>query len=171
MNQIAQSLLPELDQEMSNTRKALERIPEDRMGWKPHEKSFTQGRLASHLAELPSWGTRALTSDSFDIAPPDAESEQALDLDERDEILDHFDRSVEELRTAVEDTSDDRFMEPWTLLRKGVTVFSLPRIGVLRTFVLNHMCHHRGQLTVYLRLTDTPVPALYGPSADEGAMP
>ena len=164
---INQALLPEFDHEMSNTRKALERVPEDKFGWKPHEKSMTMGRLATHIAELNGWVPTTFEVESFDFAPPGAPPYEPKTAASRAELLNLFDKNVAAARAAIGGAGDAQMMTPWTLLNGGKTVFSLPRIAVLRGMVMNHGIHHRGQLAVYLRLNDIPVPALYGPSADE----
>ncbi len=163
---LAQSLLPELIHEMANTRKELERVPEARLDWKPHPKSMTLGRLASHLAELPSWGQVTMQTRELDIAPP-GQDVRGADLRTRAEMLAMFDRNVEAAKAAVGSASDADYLVPWTLLKTGKAIFTLPRIAVLRSMVLNHNVHHRAQLGVYLRLLDVPVPSIYGPSADE----
>ena len=167
---ISASLLPEFDQEMVNTRKALERMPDDKFDWKPHEKSGTMGWLANHLANLPSWTVYTINQDSLDLAPTDGESIKWEGKGSRQELLDYFDKNVGAARAAIAEASDAEFLKPWSLLKGGVTLMTLPKIAVMRGFVMNHIIHHRGQFTVYLRLNDVPVPPLYGPSADEGAM-
>ena len=167
---ISASLLPEFDQEMANTRTALERMPDDKFDWKPHEKSGTMGWLANHLANLPSWTVYTINQDSLDLAPTDGESIKWEGKGSRQELLDYFDKNVGAARAAIAEASDEEFLKPWSLLKGGVTLMTLPKIAVMRGFVMNHIIHHRGQFTVYLRLNDVPVPPLYGPSADEGAM-
>jgi len=164
---LGQALLPEFDQEMANTRRSLERVPEDKFGWKPHEKSMTMGRLATHLAELPGWALNAIEKDSLDLAPPGGPAYQPLTASSRKEILAMFDNNVAAARVAISRVSDDHLSQTWTLLFGGNKVFSRPRIAVLRNAVLNHSIHHRAQLGVYLRLNNLPVPSIYGPSADE----
>ncbi len=164
---IKDALLPEFDFEMEKARKTLERVPEDKLGWKPHEKSGTMGWLAGHLAELPRWAAVTLNQDTFDIAPPGAPHYQPPLPASRQEILDIFDKNVAAARAAIASVSDGQLQQKWTLLRGGQEIFSMPRAAVLRNFVLNHLIHHRAQLGVYLRLNDVPVPAIYGPSADE----
>jgi uncharacterized damage-inducible protein DinB len=166
---MSQVLLPEFDHEMANTRKALERVPDDKFGWKPHEKSMTLGRLATHVAELTGWIPTTLETESLDFAPPGAPPFQPKIAASRAELLATFDKNVAAARAAIGGAGDAQWMVPWTLLNGGQTIFSLPRIAVLRGMVMNHIIHHRGQLAVYLRLNDVPVPALYGPSADEQA--
>lgn len=167
---IGQSLLPEFDMEMAKTRSTLERVPRDKFGWKPHEKSFSFMELANHVARLPDWGSMTLTTDSMDLDPEKGEYSPPPPVETPQELLAVFDRSVSEMREALEAVSDGEILQPWRLLNADQELFSLPRIAVLRAFVLNHLIHHRGQLTMYLRLNDLPVPALYGPSADEEMM-
>jgi uncharacterized damage-inducible protein DinB len=161
-----QALLPEFDHEMSNTRKSLERIPDDKIGWKPHNKSMTMGGLATHLATITHWTDAIVAMDSFDVsnAPPQPE------LKSRKEILDTFDKNTAAARKAIAGAGDESLMKPWSLQSKGNNIFTMPRIAVLRSFIMNHTIHHRAQLGVYLRLNDIPVPSIYGPSADEGNM-
>ena len=164
---LSDAILPEFDHEMANTRKALERVPDDKFGWKPHEKSGTLGWLAGHLANLPTWAGLTIAQDSFDLAPVDGEAPRAEAPTSREELLKLFDKNVSEAHAAIAAASDAELFKPWALLKGGQTLFSMPKIAVLRGFVMNHQIHHRGQLTVYLRLNDIPVPALYGPSADD----
>jgi uncharacterized damage-inducible protein DinB len=164
---ISKSMLPEFDYEMASTRKTLERIPDEKFDWKPHDKSMTMGGLATHLANIPTWATRAINKDSFDMAPQGGPPLRLPPAQSRSEILDTFDKNVAEAREAIAGASDEDLMVKWSLLSGGETVMTLPRVAVLRSFVMNHSIHHRGQLTVYLRLNDLPVPGLYGPSADE----
>ena len=167
---ISQSLLPEFDHEMATARKCVERVPEDKFAWKPHDKSMTMGRLASHIAEMPGWGVAGLTADALDVAPPGKPPMQALNVDSREKLLEAFDANVAQCRAAIAATSDADYMKQWSLLRAGQTLMTMPKIAVVRTFVLNHVIHHRGQLSVYLRENNVPVPSIYGPSADEGQM-
>jgi uncharacterized damage-inducible protein DinB len=166
---LSEIFLSEFDHEMANTRKTLERVPDDKLGWKPHEKSGTMGWLAGHVANLPSWASVAIGQSEFDLAPQGAPPPQGPTPNSRKELLDSFDKNVAAARAAIASASDELLMKPWTLLRGGQQIFSMPRSAVLRSFVLNHLIHHRAQLGVYLRLNDVPVPAIYGPSADEGA--
>jgi uncharacterized damage-inducible protein DinB len=161
---IKEGLLTEYDHEMGTTRRLLERIPDDKMAWKPHDKSMVFGALATHLGNIPTWGATILNELSFDLAsaPPNIEPKAS-----RGEILAFFDGTVKTTR-ALMDKSDAEYMAPWALKRGGHNMFTLPRIAAFRSFVINHMVHHRGQLSVYLRLNEIPVPAIYGPSADEG---
>lgn len=162
------SILPEFDHEMAVTRKTLERVPEDRPDWKPHEKSMTMGRLAGHVAELPGFVTIALQQDSFDVRPaPGAPQRQPLVMSSRQQLLEAFDKNVAGLRSSLSSASDETLLKSWSLLNGDKTIFTAPRIGVVRAFCLNHIIHHRAQLGVYLRLNNVPVPSVYGPSADE----
>lgn len=167
---IKDMLLPEFDQEIAGARKTLERVPEGSLGYKPHEKSMTMGRLAGHLAEIPLWAAMTLTRDSIDIAPPGQPPMQAESMTTRAKLLADFDARVAEARAALQNTGDETFMKPWSLLRGGQSLLTIPKIAVMRTFVLNHLIHHRAQLGVYLRLNNVAVPSIYGPSADEGNM-
>lgn len=165
---LSQTLLPEYDQEMATTRRVLERVPEDKFSWQPHEKSMSLGRLATHVAELAGWAKTFLQDDSFDLAPPGGGGYQPQTAPSRSGLLEMFDKNVANTRAAIEATDDATFMQEWSLLKGGQAIFTLPRVAVLRTMMFNHVIHHRGQLTVYLRLTGTPVPSVYGPTADEG---
>ncbi len=167
---LSDALLPEFDHEMANTRKSLERVPEDKLDWKPHTKSMTLGHLAGHLAEIPTWGTTMFNKESFDMAPTDGPAYEPFKAKSVVEALERFDKNVADARAAIEGASDETLLRPWSLLHGGNTVFTLPRIAVLRSFVMSHSIHHRAQLGVYLRLNDVPVPAIYGPSADESGM-
>jgi uncharacterized damage-inducible protein DinB len=167
---ISSALLPEFDQEMANTRKTLERIPDDKFGWKPHPKSFAMGPLATHTAELVGWTVDPIQKDELDIAPPGAPPYKTVEAASRQELLDRFDKQVTAARAAIAGASDEHLMKPWTLLQGGQPIFTMPRAALLRSFVMNHVIHHRAQLGVYLRLNDIPVPAIYGPTADEQGM-
>jgi len=164
-----QSLLPEFDHEMANTRKTLERVPEDKFAWKPHEKSFSMVGLATHLATLPSWAVVTIQQDSIDIAPEGVPPPTNEPAKSREDLLATFDRNVAAARNALAEANDEALLKTWTLLKGGKEIFSLPRVAALRSFVMNHNVHHRAQLGVYLRLNDVPVPSIYGPSADEGS--
>ena len=167
---LSQAILPEFEHEMANTKKVLERIPEDKLEWKIHEKSNTIGWVGMHLAEIPGWADMSLNQDSLDIAPPGGEPYRTPVPTSKQEILDRFDQNVDAARKAIASASDEQFMKPWSLLKGGETVFTMPRAAILRSFVLNHNVHHRAHLCVYLRVNEIPVPALYGPSADEEGM-
>lgn len=166
---LSQSLLPEFDAEMANTRKTLERVPDDKFYWKPHVKSGTMGWLASHLANLPLWAAVTMQQDSLDLAPAGGQPFQLPSPQNQKQVLEVFDRHVADARKGIAAASDEQLMKPWSLLRTGQTLMTMPKIAVLRTFVISHIIHHRAQLGVYLRLNDIPVPAIYGPSADEGS--
>jgi uncharacterized damage-inducible protein DinB len=166
---ISQSLLPEFDSEMANTRKTLERVPDDKFNFKPHPKSPEMGWMANHLANLVSWTNVTLQTDSLDFAPPGGSAYKPETASNTKHLLEIFDKNLTEARAALAGATDEQFMQNWTLLKGGQTLMTLPKVAVLRSFVMNHVIHHRAQLTVYLRLNDVPVPALYGPSADEGA--
>jgi uncharacterized damage-inducible protein DinB len=164
---IAQSLLPEFDHEAANTRKILAAIPDGHAEFAPHPKSMPLGRLAVHVAHLPSWGADTLTKPSFDVNPQDAPRFELPPFETTAKLLEDFDRSVAEARAAIEASSDADLMVDWSLLNAGAPIFTMPRVAVLRSMILNHMIHHRAQLGVYLRLLDVPVPGIYGPSADD----
>jgi uncharacterized damage-inducible protein DinB len=164
---IAQALLPEFDHEMANTRKCLERIPEDKLDWRPHPKSFDFRGLATHLANMPKWTVMTIAETSFDMQPEGEEQVQEDPVGSIAGAVEMFDANVAAAREAIASASDEQLMATWSLLKEGQTVLTMPRIAVLRGFILNHAIHHRAQLGVYLRLNDVPVPALYGPSADE----
>lgn len=160
---IASMLMPEWDNEMRNTRRVLERVPSDKLDFRPHEKSWTLGELATHVANLPHWAAVTLTTDELDLAStPPNEARDSVQA-----ILDDFDGKVAAGRDVLAGMSDEQFGAPWTLKHGSQTVFSMPKAAVFRSFVLSHIIHHRGQLTVYLRLTGAKVPGMYGPSADE----
>jgi uncharacterized damage-inducible protein DinB len=164
---ISESLLPEFDQEMANTRKTLERVPAAKFSWKPHPKSFEFGALAAHIANMAEWASLTLETDSFDYAPPGAPPYETPKFATTQDLVAAFDKSIAQARSALAAADDSKMMAPWTLMAGGKTVMTMPRAAVVRTFVMNHIIHHRAQLTVYLRLNDIPVPSLYGPSADE----
>ena len=166
---ISKSILPEFDHEMANTRKTLERVPNDKFAWKPHEKSMTLGDLATHLGNIPSWTKNTFEMDELDVAPPGAPPYRLEQAKSRDELLNAFDKNVSEARAALEAASDENWQGKWSLLMTGKTIFTLPRPAVFRGFIMSHSIHHRAQLGVYLRLLDVPVPSIYGPSADEGS--
>jgi uncharacterized damage-inducible protein DinB len=164
---IAQTMLPEFDIEMANTRKLLERVPLDTKSWKPHEKSMSLGKLAGHVATIPSYGHRALTKSEWNFAVPDGEERGVPDFKTREEMLARFDAEVKRTREALVGVEDAALMQKWTLRNGDHVVFTLPRTAVWRTFMMNHLIHHRAQLGVYLRLNGVPIPGMYGPSADE----
>lgn len=163
-------LLPEFDHEVANTRRLLERVPEDRPDFRPHEKSMTLAQLAGHLAALPHWAIFALTRTELDLAPRDG-SGKPPELDpppmtSRATLLEAFDSVTRDVRSRLTEILDDELMQKWTLRKGGHVVFTLPRISVIRLLCFNHAIHHRAQLGVYLRLNDVPLPPVYGPTAD-----
>ena len=158
---IAETLLPEFDQEMKVTRRVLERVPTDKGTWKPHEKSFSIGHLAQLLSWMPGWITNTLTSDSLKLAGGAGYSYETTD-----KLLEDFDRNVKEARAAIAASSDEDFAKLWSLKMGDKVLMTLPRSATTRSH-LSHLVHHRGQMSVYLRLLDIPVPSLYGPTADE----
>ena len=164
---ISDALLPEFDHEMANTRKTLERVPDDKLAWKPHAKSFSMGALATHIVNMVGWTKDTIDKDSFDIQPPGAPPYKEEPAGSRQELLERFDKNRAAARAAIAGASDEHFMKTWSLLMGGQTIFSMPRIACVRSMLMNHTIHHRAQLGVYLRLNDIPVPAIYGPSADE----
>lgn len=165
---LSAGLLPEFDHEMALVRKTLERIPDGKLGWKPHEKSMSFGHLAGHLAELPSWLVETIHKDSLDFAPVDGPSYTPPVIATTADALAMLDKYVKTGREALVTATDATLLGNWSLLMAGQIIFTMPRIAVLRTWVLNHAIHHRGQMSVYLRMNDIPVPSIYGPSADEG---
>jgi uncharacterized damage-inducible protein DinB len=160
---ISETLLPEFDQEMANTRKILERVPEEKLTYKPHEKSMTLGRLAGHIAELPSWAAHTLKVEVLELQP----GQQTFSAKSTGELLDKFDETRKEARELISRASDEDLRKTWTMNYAGKTILSMPRSAILRTVVMNHLIHHRAQLGVYLRLLDVEIPGMYGPSADE----
>ena len=162
---IKDALLADYDHEMGSTRRLLERVPGDRLAWKPHDRSMSLGGLATHLGRIPQWAGTILNEPSFDLAeaPPDPAEHTSLAG-----ILSAFDEGRARTRAWM-DKTDGEYNSLWTLKRGGQQLFSVPRVSAFRSFVLHHIIHHRGQLSVYLRLNDVAVPAIYGPSADEGS--
>jgi uncharacterized damage-inducible protein DinB len=159
---IVDSILMEIDQEGKTTQRVLERIPEDKLGWKPHPRSHSLGQLGLHIARGQGALSDAVCLDRWEvgeIAQPDASSKK--------EILDTFARSSAHAKEALSTLDDAKIMAMWSATRGDKVLLSMPRIGFIRAIVLNHFYHHRGQLSVYLRLLEVPVPSIYGPSADE----
>jgi uncharacterized damage-inducible protein DinB len=163
---ITTSLLPEFDHEMATTRRILERVPEAEFSWKPHEKSMTLGQLAGHVANLPFWCSTTLQTTELDL---DSLGEQVTLAPpvSRGALLQDFDERVKTARAAMAQATDTEMLAVWTLKKSGHEIFSMPRVSAVRSFVMNHLIHHRGQLSVYLRLKDVPLPPIYGPTADE----
>jgi uncharacterized damage-inducible protein DinB len=160
-------MIAELKHEAATTRRLLERVPQDRLAWQPHAKSMTLGRLAAHIANLPGMLVGALTRDALDADELKAESPSAESVTNMLEVFDQkIERSLELLKTQ----SDESFMlAPWRYTSGEHVIFEMPRLAVIRFVGLNHIIHHRGQLSVYLRLLDVPLPSVYGPTADEQA--
>jgi uncharacterized damage-inducible protein DinB len=154
-------LLKEFDPEMATTRRVLERVPADRLDWKPHSKSMSLGKLATHVTELPRWGLR-IQNDTWTVG-----SEKAPPLESTADFLARFDDNVRQSRDAIAASTDAELGREFTVTREGRPFFTLEKRSLLRRVLLNHMIHHRGQLTVYLRMNDVPLPAVYGPTADE----
>jgi uncharacterized damage-inducible protein DinB len=163
---IVQTLLPQFDFEMATTRRLLEVVPGADVAWRPHPKSSTLGDLASHIATIPHWAKLVVQQPELDLGLPANAAIASVPFTTTANLLDRFDRHVGESRAALDAVSDDAMRETWALKNRGTTIFSMPRLAVLRGFVLSHMIHHRGQLTVYLRLRDVPLPSVYGPTAD-----
>lgn len=159
-------LLPEFDQEMANTRRMLESVPDEKLAYKPHEKSYTLRDLAAHIANIPMWTTMTLTTDGLDLSQP---FDRVIPSSTA-EILEQFDGNVTGARATLERASADDMMVPWTLRSGDQVHFTMPRAATFRAFVMSHLIHHRAQLGVYLRLLDVPVPGMYGPSADDPGM-
>jgi len=150
--------------EAANTRKILEKVPVDKNDWKPHQKSMSLGRLATHVAEVPGWVTKAMTTDELDFAKTEYKAHVAAT---NEELVGILDKNLQEGVAALENATDEDFEKMWTLRNGEQVYFTLPKKAVLRTFAYSHDIHHRAQLGVYLRLLDIPVPGMYGPTADE----
>ena len=165
---IVDALLPEFDHEFATTRRLLDRVPPAQFSWKPHDKSMSLGQLAAHLANIPFWCTATLEADSLDLEAMGDEA-RPKEPESRDSLLRDFDTRLNTARQRLVATTDPEFLLPWKLKSGGQEFFTMPKITVLRTFVMNHQIHHRGQLSVYLRLNNVPVPPIYGPTADEPA--
>ncbi len=161
---MADPILAEMSHEMATTRKLLERVPQGKLGWKPHEKSMSLGRLATHIAEIPGWVSGIVDGEGFDVG---TSSYTPQTLTTVAELLQMFDRNTRLAAEAVKRQTNDRLLAQWRLTNKGQVIMELPRVGVIRTLLLNHLIHHRGQLSVYLRLQNVPLPKIYGPTADE----
>ena len=160
---LVDTLVPEFDHEIGVTRRVLERVPEDKFGWKPHAKSMSLGELATHVATIPFWGVPTLNQPELDLG---GQNQNTL-VSSRADLLARFDKNTAETRAALVGKTDAEMMVVWSLKNNGEKLFTMPRVAVWRSFVLNHLIHHRAQLGVYLRLNDVAVPASYGPSADE----
>ncbi len=164
---LANTLLPEFDHEMAVTRRVLERAPEAAFSWRPHAKSWTLGGISTHIAQIPHWGVAILARDGYDLVR-DA-GERAVEKTRVADVLATFDGFVTEARARLSGATDAELLAPWSLARDGETMMSMPRISAFKSFAINHLIHHRGQLSVYLRLQNVPLPPIYGPTADEGA--
>lgn len=164
---LATAFLGELENEARVTRTVLERVPADKFDWKPHEKSMTMGRLAVHCAEMFGWTKETLKQDELDFAKME---NKPFEPKTTQELLAYFDDLIAKAKIVLNETSDETFMTDWTMRNGDQVYMTMPKVAVMRTFVMNHIVHHRGQLSVYLRLNDIPVPSIYGPSADEGQM-
>jgi uncharacterized damage-inducible protein DinB len=164
---LTELFLGELDREAPLTRRVLERVPEGRNDWRPHEKSMPLGRLAALVAGMPSWLAMMIDKNEFDLNPPGGSSGSfQTNFKTNADLVKTMDDGVSGARAALQNTTDDHLMKPWRLLVSGKTVMEQPRHIMMRDSI-NHLAHHRGQMTVYLRLNDVPVPAVYGPSADD----
>jgi uncharacterized damage-inducible protein DinB len=159
----SQSLLPEFDEEMKNTRKILECVPDGKFDYQPHPKSMTLGRLATHVAELPSWTKFTLDREVLEMTP-DWKPSFATN---RAQLLEMFDKNVKEAREMIAATPDEAWQVMWTFKYNGQAIMSMPRAVVMRATIMNHLIHHRAQLGVFLRLNDVAFPGMYGPSADD----
>jgi len=164
---IAELFLAELDQEAEATRALLSRVPDGEWDWKPHEKSMNLSRLATHVAEIPGWSPWILKSDEIDFMSPEMQSWTPREMRSREEILAELDGALEQCRTDLASTSDEDLARQWTMRMGDQVVMQEPRFMVFRRQILNHVVHHRGQLGVFLRLLDVPLPMIYGPTADE----
>ncbi len=160
---ISQMMLAELNHEAANTRKMLEVVPEDKLDWQPHEKSMTLSRLTGHIAEMPGWAPLMVGKDVLDFADSNFEPVQPKTLEE---LLAHHDQSVTTFNDALGGTDDATLMKEWTMRNGDQVFFSMPCAAAIRGFILNHIVHHRGQLSVYLRHLDVPLPQVFGPTAD-----
>jgi len=168
---IAESMLPEFDHETAATRSLLERVPDAKALWKPHPKSMTLGELAMHVAYIASWTPATLKQSEFDTNPPGEQITMTPPYESTASMLAVYDEGVKAARATLAATTDGEMMVPWALKNAGKTIFTMPRAGVFRSFIMNHVIHHRGQLSVYLRLCDVPLPSIYGPTADTRESP
>lgn len=166
-NNIASALIAEMEHEAATTRKCLERIPAEKFDWKPHEKSMSFGKLASHVAEMFGWTPATLQQPELDFAKFDYKPFEPATTED---LVEFLDKNVAEAIDVLRNTPDEVFMEDWTMRNGDTIYFTLPKVATMRSFVMNHIVHHRGQLSVYMRLNEIAVPSIYGPSADEGQM-
>ncbi len=163
---IKDALLPEYDHEMGTTRRLLERTPEAEFAWKPHEKSMSLGQLVGHIANIPHWCHAILEHSSFDVSAA-GEDARPKSPESVASLLAEFDKKVAEARAGLAAAADAEMLAPWTFKQGGQEIFTMPRVAALRSFIMNHLIHHRGQFSVYLRLKNVPLPSIYGPTADE----
>ena len=164
---ISQSLLPEFDNEMRTTRALLLRVPEGQADWRPHPKSMTTGQLASHVTNIVRWGAGVFEREELDLASPDAALFAPPKFVTTEGLVEQLDANVAQARAALASAPDEDMSVVWTLRNGAQTILAMPRAAAYRSFVLSHHIHHRGQLSVYLRLLDVPLPSIYGPTADE----
>ena len=162
---IKDALLPEFDHEMATARRLLERVPLSEAQWKPHVKSMSLGDLSAHIVEIPSWAGGIINAPSLDLA--DAAGHKPAKYESTAALLAAFDQNTAKARASIAAKSDAEMMESWSLKKGGAVLMTMPKVAVVRSFLLNHLIHHRGQLSVFIRLKDVPVPSIYGPSADE----
>ncbi|MYA11729.1 MAG: DinB family protein [Gemmatimonadetes bacterium] len=163
---LSKSILPAFNQIVDGTKSVLAAVPEDQLDWRPHDKSWKLGELATHLANLPSWTMATLSVSEFDISPADGGPPPMAALTTGAEMVAALEENAAAARGAIENCTDADLASPWTMLVAGEARFTLPKAVVLRTFIMDHMIHHRAQLGVYLRMLDVPVPQLFGPTAD-----
>ena len=166
-NALASAFIAEIEQEAKVTREMLSRIPADKFDWKPHEKSMSFGKLASHVAEIFGRTPATITQPELDFSKFDYKPFEPATTED---LVEYLDKNVTEAIETLRNATDDQFMENWTMRNAETVYFTMPKLAVMRSVVMNHIVHHRGQLSVYLRLNDIPVPSIYGPSADEGQM-
>jgi len=157
-------ILMEMSHEAATTRRLLEHVPEAHLGWKPHEKSMTMGRLATHIVEIPGWIAHILDQDAFEVGAGGYTPKTAGSVSE---VLELFKKNLGQVEAAIRRQTMERLSAPWRITKQGQVIVEMPRMGVIRSLFLNHLIHHRGQLSVYLRLKDVPLPSIYGPTADE----
>ena len=163
---LVEFLLAELDREVERSRRALEQVPEGKYDWKPHERSMIFGYLANMVATIPSWVAMEINQDELDVAPADGKRMEQKRMDTSGELLKALDKTAAEARLALKQTTNEHLMTNWRLLARGQVVVEEPRYVMIQD-TINHWCHHRGQMTVYLRLMGAKVPSIYGPSADD----
>ncbi len=166
---IKDALLREFDHEAATTRKTIERIPDEKLSFQPHPKSFTMAGLITHLVQIPGWGTITMTTDEFDIEPDGKKYVPPPEFTSTQAAVEAFDKNIAACRAGLDSSEDSAYTKEWRIKKNGETRLASPRAVVMRSFVMNHLIHHRGQLTVYLRLAGISVPEIYGPTADEGS--